>query len=235
MKTLLLSYPRSGNSWCRYILESLTGRPTTGLPRLIHPWTGNAESHYFGDDEFDDDVIIKLHGDPTEVLPESKLGETPLIQKYFNKGYALILLIRDPIEAITRHEGHHARGFGHPDYYYFKNIKLFDSYNGLKTVVYYEDLIQNPKAFMRELGVFMGVENYDQKVESFMDDFESHREASRQFYSAAIAPPRTSGKPDSIKFHSSGYSQDYLKIQWAKITQHQDPEVLKYIERYRVS
>jgi len=242
MKTLLLSYPRSGNSWCRYILESITGRPTTGFP-LLHPWTGNVNSHYFGNDEFDDDVILKLHGDPTELYRDRAAllgGRTSLIEKYLNKEYALILLIRDPVEAITRHEGHNPgcpirSRVRDPNYYYFKNIKLFDSYNGLKIAVYYEDLIQNPKVFIRKLGAFMGVENYDQKVESFMDNFEPHRETSRQLYSANVQKTQTNGKPDSIKFHSSNYSQNYLKAQWEKITQYQDPDVLKYIERYKVS
>ena len=119
-KTLLLSYPRCGNTLMRYFLEFVTGQPTEGYKTVEgtdHHTVASKQSHITIDSSLP--KIIKRHA----ILADEDLFTVD----------RLILLLRDPLECITRHHGkevivnwsqdkqNREFGIGHP-IYYIRNI-----------------------------------------------------------------------------------------------------------------
>src|SRR6185369_2148147 len=120
---LLISYPRSGNSLVRYILEALTRR-TTG-----------------------DDAVYRSRGDKT-LLPIAEKAHH--YNGYMECNYdKMLFLLRNYKEVIPRHAVykniHHAfteelstenRAGG-----YIHLLRAYDAWKKQKLLVYYEDLI----------------------------------------------------------------------------------------------
>jgi hypothetical protein len=228
MKILLLSYPRSGNTWCRYILEFLTGYPSIGRPELLNP----SDLHGTGTfcpENFEGDIIFKAHGQDST--------SRAIVQKCLDNGYTLLFLVRSPIEALTRHMGvltpSDLKDFDDPREYYFTNIETFDSYTGPKKILYYEDMIQHPRNFVNDVTAFLNVEDATSKIEKFMNDFEVHRRSGRDFYQRDNPSKcHTTGMPDSVNFHSKKYSSSFIQTMWIHMKDYRDPKIMKYIERY---
>lgn len=121
-KVLLLSYPRSGNTWSRYCIEYLTKRPTGEAEYLFpinrynkfmnNPINNNFELGV----DYNRAPIIKLH-EYTPKYEEKKYG-----------GKYLILILRNYKECILRHEMGYSicvNALQSSRYYFFKNIKIF--------------------------------------------------------------------------------------------------------------
>ena len=96
MKTFLLSYPRSGNSWTRYIAEHISGRPTAGC-------TGNPEDVPLCENTLLDNPLAHVRTDAEPILYKSHgqgLEE--------GGGNRLILLTRNPSAVRAAHEARSA-------------------------------------------------------------------------------------------------------------------------------
>jgi hypothetical protein len=122
----IISYPRSGNTALRYIVEVLTGSPTNGLcgPR---------------------DPRDKLQ------LPLVHKGRTDFVahKRHDFKGVkpedTVIFVVRDWVEAIVRHNEVRGLGLGQLKAWadgYFKLVEKFDKHPGDKMLVRYDQLMK---------------------------------------------------------------------------------------------
>ena len=175
---LLLSYPRSGSTWLRYCIEFLTERPTFGYIKKIRNGT-HVDTPFFKEYLTNEPIALKRH----------KWDEDEARSK---RAYRkMILLVRNYKEAMLR-----------DDYplYKFKDltiletiekdyIKLLEKYHNHeyrvreKAIVYYEDLILEPKKTLDDLMKAMKVpKGYEKKLEQLMTNFEEHKNRSAGKY-----------------------------------------------------
>lgn len=148
-QNILLSYPRSGNHLVRFFIELLSEIPTYGcrgnpddkeIYKNIFP-----ENVPFNISDFNKtDCFIKDHYPPRN-LPTNKL----------------ILIVRNPREAILRHDNYkiNAKSFK----CYFSNIEYFINHKGKKLLLYYEDILTNKIDFINTLYDFLSVDNLKKK------------------------------------------------------------------------
>ena len=123
----LVSYPRSANTACRYIIELLTRKPTNGLIGAV-----NAR------DNLQEPLIHKGRKDYV-------LHKRHDFRNVKSSDFVLFL-IRDPLEAIIRHN-EKIRGIAqHQIVAYLKSwfslLQEYDDFEGNKMVFYYEELMK---------------------------------------------------------------------------------------------
>jgi len=219
MKTYLLSYPRSGNTWVRYIIEFLSKRPTKGYDNPDDIALGARTD--IGVDLDSDLIAIKSH------------REIP------NKSDLLVLVIRDYHEAVVRHapgglsseqmiQHFVSRTSGYKrgsKTDYIGIIQDYDSFRGEKLLLYYEDLMTDPKPEVQKLIEFMGIS--DEHLSSFFDNYDEHKGSSIKSYQDKSFTNGT-----DLKFHSSKFNTDCIE----SMTQHLKDNHLdiysKYLTRY---
>lgn len=226
MSLYLLSYPRSGNFWVRYIIEYISRRPTQGYNSTIDGPIG--ARHHIGVDLDDDVIAIKSH---------AEIG---------NADDEIILIIRDYKEAITRHAKEtikHAQNDG----YYQEDMKLhfihetqgvsnigvdyigilerYDSFPGRKMFLYYEDLLLNPKFEISKIVDFMNLDF--QRFEKFMTKYYIHHNRSVESYHAG-----SHTKGTSMHHHISSFSNEYIKFMDEYIKNLHPVIYNKYLSRY---
>ncbi len=174
----LLSYPRSGNTWSRYWLEVLTGRPTAHFWSTANPSNlpiGLMVGHSLN---FSKAPIWKVHN--RKELNFSKF-------KYNPKQDLLIFVIRNPKEAIIRHvgkpdvdnlsTGHIFKNFE----IYFDDLKVYDEWaEDKKILLYYEDMISDPAQVMTKALLFL--KDPLSGLEDFMLQYEYHKKTALKVY-----------------------------------------------------
>lgn len=178
--TLLLSYPRSGNSWLRYIIEKLTEVPTEDM-------ADNAGYR--------------------SPLTESAEGKTPFVFKrhfisdiprYTPSTFSrLLFIIRDYREVIIRHNEDVSEDFSKwkkAFVRYQEGVGYYQEFDGDKAHIYYEDLVKNPEQVLHLLARFFKIEDGAERVLSFMEQFDLHFKQSMEAYSFS----ETNGKVVSI-------------------------------------
>ena len=227
----LLSYPRSGNTFTRYILEYLTGLGSYGY-KSGSTFEG-VEKSLLNKNSKSEYKIIKRHGYYCHDISE--------IRDLNSKDNFFILLVRNPIEVAVRHDLGMGENFppakllesctsdcdsdntkcNHPqipagthpllksrfisnykknhdfsknhicggnsctwnceNHTFFNNLKAFDNFVGEKKIFFYEDLIQEPKMFIKELCIFLNL-NEVELPNAFMSKFEHHRQKALEYY-----------------------------------------------------
>ena len=207
---VLLSYPRSGNTFTRYMLEYLTGLSSIG-------YLGNLSS--LGAEiplinkKITKPIIKKLHG-----LNDN---EMKYIKNVDEDGGSLLLLLRDPLECFIRDLGIEttselfysiARGECNM---FFSNLKIYDEFKSKKKIVFYEEMINNPKQFMLKISQFFELPKSNM-INNFMKKFESHKQNSLRAYSI-IGESKTQGNNKSYHLDkilanesNSGLGKDQL-------------------------
>ena len=104
---------------------------------------------------------------------------------------ALIFILRNPKEALIRHAGKTAlleAAFNGvmPDNIkiYFEALYIFDSWKcPKKLIIYYEELLQNPKKVLLEILAFLG--ESDSKLEEFLAEYQTHKKKCLSLYKAS--------------------------------------------------
>jgi len=172
----LLSYPRSGNHWMRYILEALTDRPTVGCGPADKPIHTNSFDHQ-------------------PVLPRVKATALPIANKFHfvapkRKGCttfempckSLIFIIRNPHEALPRNIGRskpwNVKEVKQSVEHYESLIRFFLEFGGPKLLVRYEDLIENAKPTIATIADFVHASK--EALDRFHNRFEEHVRMSKE-------------------------------------------------------
>lgn len=149
----LLSYPRSGSSWFRYVTECLTGSPTVDNDTKVNS-------------------MLKLAGNPG-----IEKNRKPVLHKYhlssdlkYRSGN-LLLLVRNYREVIPSFVYSFSRPGMSPEQWakdlkpkqfqsqmneYNANVALYESWEGPKRMFHYEDMLSDSVRFIRELAIVLG-------------------------------------------------------------------------------
>lgn len=221
-KLYILSYPRSGNTWVRYIVEFLSKKPTKGYDNRIDSSPGSKVS--IGVDLKAEPIAYKSH----------KIG--------YKEGDKIIFILRDYKEAISRHakggnlfntiekrKGHfiqQTEGKTNRDVDYIDVLESYDSWKDEdKLLIYYEDLMLNPKAEILRIIDFMGLK--DTYVKEFFDNYKKHKSNSISAYK-----PGSHTKGDNLKFHSSSFPDTYLEFMTNHLKNNHRKLFDKYLKRY---
>ena len=223
----LLSFPRSGNHWVRYILEWFSGRETLGEsggkdPPLHTHWP-------------DFKVDINL---PHIVTKRHHMRGNE------NKQSGMILILRDYHESIVRHGGKCSTNFNfyghmrmkrglHP-VSYIQSLKDFDEWpEERRYLIYYEDLIIDVKKEIIKLLEFMHVTYTTEYLEDFMDKLDFHKDRCINFYSKNVGTSATKGK--SIKYHIKQLGEKQGR-EWDEFVCTKFPSLAsKYLSRYKLN
>lgn len=220
MSVYLLSYPRSGNFWTRYIIEYISKRPTQGYDFELDGPIGSR--HDLGVDLSSKPIAIKSHEEIGGLEDE------------------IILIVRDYKEAITRHaksggikepeamKSHfiqETQGMSNQGVDYIKVIEKYDTFPGRKMMVYYENLMENHEEEIRKILAFLQLneDNYKQ----FMVEYDFHYNKSVCSYHAGS---HTYGK--NIHFHVSSLSPEYVQFMNDHIKTNQSNIYNRYLTRY---
>ena len=204
---LLISYPRSGNTWLRYCVEFLAKKPTVG-------YTGTQK------------------GKPIMSNFNIKNSKPPLLKKLHTvdeqseKASKVILVLRNYKECIPRHvnlfsceEAIKKSGrISYLDLLYF-----YDNFNGEKIIIYYEDLMLQPKEELKKLLSFL--KESEDFLEEFIENFEYHKKQSISFYNKGESKSQTEG--NAINYQTQKMTQKQI-VDW-------DIFLKKYMKKYLIN
>lgn len=215
---LLVSYPRSGNTWMRYMIEYLTKQVTIGSlhnqANIIERGIGHCiqmgvnltkpilyKQHFLKNEQLNEPIIFILRN-YKEVIVKHKYQKTP---KSFTKEF--------------KDKWHNQ---------YINLLWQFDKAKN-KIFIYYEDLINRkmlPK-ILKEIFQFLG---WQVDICSFMNEYDYHKDISIQLYKKHIGGSSTKG--NYRIFHSEKLGK-YRK-EWDDFLEQKYPVLFnKYLLRYK--
>ncbi|MFW6009241.1 MAG: hypothetical protein ACOCP8_08270 [archaeon] len=166
----LLSFPRSGNHLVRFIIEYLTERATLGCkgnrkkdPEICK----KINSNFLQNVDINNPIIEKWHR--SWVIPNDS-----------HKG--LIMILRHPIEACISHNKKYifnkelmTNKIIDTKKWFLKNLNYYQSYNGYKEIIIYENLVfSNYQKEIRKIVSFLNISN-DKKLEDFLRNFKKYK------------------------------------------------------------
>jgi hypothetical protein len=228
--TYLLSFPRSGNTWTRYALEFLTGRPSGEIGELLsaelrgeyHNMNSPHGLKFHFPLDFGKGPLVKVH----------HLKEPWMVQR---KDLKLLLVVRNYRECMISHGRGMAgvKGYIRPwGGQYIDNLRLFDGWDEkLRLLVYYEDLRNHPEQELGRIITFLE-DDIGGRMGEFMANYKAHKRACLDLYEkdAKISP----SKGDSDTYYSDQLQQIQID-QINRFIEGVDPFIFqKYLLRYKV-
>ncbi len=216
---LLLSYPRSGNTWYRYCIEYLTKKPTIGytIPESA-PWDMKCLGSFvdLGVDLNADNILIKRHAIDCIDQPVDKF----------------ILILRNYKECIIKHTLTDPKNTNMPlnvhiliQSNYMILLQHYEAFSKEKMVIYYEDLITDVQPILEKSLQFL--QHDDTYLKSFMENLEYHKEASLNLYGNS----ETRGK--KITHHANKLTPEF-KQEWDNyLVDNYNDLFTKYLQRYK--
>jgi len=207
----LLSLPRSGNHWVRFILEWFSESPSMCLTN--------------------DDKPLCLNFKNPNPLSHVKINNKPIIHKaHFLKHIVstngkLILLLRNYKECIIRHKN---RIKPQDLDEYMGLIKLYDRWdNEKRLIIYYEELLQQPKKVIEEILSFMELKN--ERLDYFIDNYDTLFNSSVNFYNRKET---SFSKGSDLSYHTKNYPNKEEIIMSDKYMKNNYKEFIEYFKEY---
>jgi len=170
---LIASFPRSGNSWTRLIVELITRRPTAG--------EGDGDWR-----ERPDQPLLKHLGkEDLYISGEPVAQKRHTLRPEETSRMPLLLIVRDYRDAIYRHDKKALQRFklqriNRLAGSYRELLDAFNACDNRKLLVRYESLVGDSLATARRIAQFMGCEERASLVERKL---EAYREESVAVYS----------------------------------------------------
>lgn len=215
---VLFSYPRSGNTWLRYMIEVLTGRPSLGNPASPVD---------------DPPIYTRMEGlpvDPDAVPSAVKRHELDHMEAG-DEQKPLIVAVRNYKECVIRHR-YHLQERNQPftlereSRLYVAPLAYFDDYERRKLLLYYEDLLEQPVLAITSLAQFLEIPEHT--CIDFLDRYDEHRARSIQYY-----PSHTQG--EKTIYHALRLSPAERRA-WDRQFRLLNPTIYdRYLTRYRES
>ena len=219
---LLLSFPRSGNTWIRYIAEFISKRPTS------HGTIEDCNSSKSKNDAISASVDLGVNLEDRCILIKRHRADEPW-DSWTKENCNLICILRDPREAILRHYKSGvdmAKCIGG----YVHCLKFYDSFMGNKHIIYYDELLKNHKEtirnFLLALSKFEQTNYLDDNFNSLILNYEFHRKASISNY------PQSDTKGDKYRTNYHARMQPSKAKYIMNILQSEEPLFTKYLKRY---
>jgi len=217
-KVLIMSYPRSGNTWLRYSLEHITKIQTyeCGMKLCTPEGIKNPYKVQFGSGK---PFIHKEH------FPKDCDRFSPSKDK-------IILLLRNYKECIIRHGS--LKQFDNTKFrknqieVYINNLKYYNKWNN-KIVIYYEDLISNFEKCFSSVVNFLNLNKSDFKT--FLDNYENHKKQGIICY--CYGKRYSSTKGNNEIFHSTKANKNDL-IECDNYISNKYPQIFEsFLKRYK--
>lgn len=198
----ILSYPRSGNHFVRYLVEFLTGRATLGAVGFTRTPGQDTPICLRSGPQFLTHVCIDA-----PVANKAHFAHT--VPKYTDR---LVLIVRHPIEALISHNQTTmvAINDGHPlsrssmatlasgATKFLDNLNYFEKFHGPKEIVFYEDLLG--EGYTEALKSLGRVFEFDHdRLVNLVDNFQKYRVDSMK---SPIRKPVSVKKNGSSRFYS---------------------------------
>lgn len=147
----LLSYPRSGNHWLRFIIEYISSSPTLGH-------LGDINDISIHQNEFTDNTILRHVAGKPILLKAHNTHKIPKPQK------PIIFILRHPYDAIPRHaflrlSNNDTTPLEEHVKSYMSLIDFVEAHKGQVSIVMYDDLVKNPASVARCVFKFLQIEN----------------------------------------------------------------------------
>jgi len=189
----LASYPSSGNTWLRYLIEAVTGRYTGSMYNDI----SLRKKGFYGEGVPQDAglvLTVKTHGHTTEKGSHMPREFQPLYNHHQEVNRSAVLLIRSPFSAIIGHRnldqgGHTGLAkqdqFQGPGWQEFVEIKAASWLNFYTDwlegnpsenilVLHYENIRQNLKHSIRKIVNFLGYREHVGRIACTMEHQTGH-------------------------------------------------------------
>ena len=220
---MLVSYPRSGTNWIRYVIEYSTKQPTPGENRLVR---GNNLMYVILNGGFAIDRAHKgfevMQQYPKVVLVIRNYKEC-LIRQFKTKWQQY-----DGVEAFLTSEDLHT-----PPNWYIKNIEAFEAYKKPKLLLYYEDMVHQPNLFIETLGKFLNLN--PTRLNEISSNLVFHQKNSVSLYTKRGKKSYTAGKKEETKSHSQQLSKAQ-KLAFDNFYMERYPELFEqYLKKYAES
>ncbi len=218
----LLSFPRSGNHWVRYILEYFSGRPTIGdgQTEMRTDWTGIVDSPIF--------IRVPELNVNSQALPIA-FKRHFINEDNSDKNIPVIIILRNYKEVFMRSMQEHMVGWEEPlntlaiVQKYMNLINEFELCKTKKLVIYYEDLMQYPEENIKKILKFCKLST--DKLYNFLENYDKHTKSVLSMYSKTVAKTQTDGNlalhyslglMSDVKFAIDEAYRNYGKIAYDK-------------------
>ncbi|VAW69033.1 hypothetical protein MNBD_GAMMA10-3149 [hydrothermal vent metagenome] len=212
-RVVLFSYPRSGNTWLRYIIEVLTGRPSISPDNIIN----------------DRPICIRVGGlDVNREAQPSAIKYHRLSEIDENDAdQPLIVVVRNYKECIVRNRYDLSeREFDFPQEHpvYLEPLRYYHNFKGSKLLIYYETLMQFPERIIADLASFLKL---SEKVsDDFLNDYQAHFKHSLKGYPGS----QTGGK--KISCHAERLTAEQ-RLSWDQQLRAAEVEIFdNYLSHY---
>ena len=210
---LLASYSRSGTNWIRYIVETLSNRPTPGQTRIIE-----------GDDYVIDrshQAYLVMHKYPAVILVVRDYRECLLRhhkQLWESKKNVAEFLQEEEVPQAPM--------------WYIKNIEAFDKFEGKKLLVYYEDLLLEPQPVIESIAQFLSFDT--QKTQLFIEELDEHFQKSVSSYNlGGYGHATVTASTKSLQHHSNSNLNPGQVVEFDEFYFENFPDLAeKYLSRY---
>ena len=220
VNNLLLSFPRSGNTWVRYIFECITKSPTSqGI-------VTDCQEGVFKEDCLSSKLSLGADVNKKCILIKRHRADFPW-DNWTKDNCKLLFLLRDYKEAIIRHnynqDDHtiesHVAGYIHC-------LEFYDKFDGEKKLINYEDLILDPRAEIYNMIRFLDIK-FDDHYYEFFDNLVKHKNTSIMGYGAST----TKGNPKKLKMHAQAADVALIN-EIGKLVKSNTNLYKKYLKRY---
>lgn len=199
---ILLSYPRSGNSWVRYIVEYISKKPTTHTA-VKCPLSSDKNRNTIGNLV---DIDTNLHDDP--ILFKRHRADLKF-DNWTPNNSSLILIIRSYKECLLRNLSikniNDENRLGVAIERYLHCISFYDSFKGKKLLIYYEDLISCPKLEIDKILSFLNIEK-NKYYDDFFKNFSTHKARSIKDYAGGS---QTYGDKRKLQYHERRFGTKF--------------------------
>ncbi len=231
-KEFFLSFPKSGTNLALGLIQALTHKPYLAIQEK---WTPSKENLNRAN------IDINTKKSPMFRTHGRHKKELVFLDRLDQNRNKLIMILRNPKECIVRFCKYSEEEFlssvlnnkgGFP--LFISNLQAFDSWknNQTKLIVYYEDLIKNPRAFAITVLEFLGesqylledvILDYEKISSKILSSYQSQWEKEKRLFSGG----------DQEIFHSRNFS----KVNMKKIDSHLEEQYpilwSKYLHRYQ--
>jgi sulfotransferase family protein len=206
---LLITYPRSGTNWLRYIIEYVSDRPTPGAVRLINGDNYLIDRAHKGFEVIDNyKKVLLVIRDYRECLIRHN-------QAFWEK--------HNDVEELLSNQT-----IAQPASWYINNIIEFDKYSGEKILIYYEDLITYPEKEIKRIFEFLNIEN--EKLVYLLNNIDKIKKASIDSYTKNnLHSSITKGESNNLSYHAN---ENLTEQQQNKFCQFYKNNYYKIYEKY---
>lgn len=179
VKNLLLSYPRSGNTWIRYFVEYVSKMPTRGCGGAVYDKYTRKSPH-------------NINYNSKAILQKEHFARQ--CRFHNQKTDNIILLIRNPKETLIRHHGTKVlrnKKLNVIVNKFMNNLALYDNWSSNKMIIYYEDVVDNFGVEAEKITNFLKLDMI--RCKKFLLSYDDHKNKCIEIYSKKKSKSITQG------------------------------------------